>query len=111
VLPHSRAPRPAFRSALHSGDRDAVPNTAAFNAEVWRSQPSQREQIEAARGRHDARLILRRIMLPQVWITIARPGQRDDFLIKASLATAVIGIVDLTRVTAPFPPSPTSRWS
>jgi polar amino acid transport system permease protein len=45
-------------------------------------------------------LIFRRIMLPQIWIT-SLPGLVNEmtFLIKASPAIAVIGIVDLTRVT------------
>ena len=78
-------------------------NTAAFNAEVWRSaiRSFPREQVEAARAAGMTRaLILRRIMLPQVWIT-SLPGLVNEmtFLIKASPAIAVIGIVDLTRVT------------
>jgi polar amino acid transport system permease protein len=78
-------------------------NTAAFNAEVWRgailSFPN--EQLEAARAAGMTRtVIFRRIMLPQIWIT-SLPGLINEmtFLIKASPAIAVIGIVDLTRVT------------
>lgn len=78
-------------------------NTAAFNAEVWRAaiRSFPREQIEAARAAGMTRpLYFRRIMLPQIWIT-SLPGLVNEmtFLIKASPAIAVIGIVDLTRVT------------
>lgn len=78
-------------------------NTAAFNAEVWRAaiRSFPREQVEAARAAGMTRpLYFRRIMLPQIWIT-SLPGLINEmtFLIKASPAIAVIGIVDLTRVT------------
>lgn len=78
-------------------------NTAAFNAEVWRAaiRSFPREQVEAARAAGMTRpLYFRRIMLPQIWIT-SLPGLVNEmtFLIKASPAIAVIGIVDLTRVT------------
>jgi len=78
-------------------------NTAAFNAEVWRAaiRSFPHEQVEAARAAGMTRaLIFRRIMLPQIWIT-SLPGLVNEmtFLIKASPAIAVIGIVDLTRVT------------
>lgn len=78
-------------------------NTAAFNAEVWRAsiRSFPREQVEAARATGMTRfLFFRRIMLPQIWIT-SLPGLVNEmtFLIKASPAIAVIGIVDLTRVT------------
>jgi polar amino acid transport system permease protein len=78
-------------------------NTAAFNAEVWRAaiRSFPTEQIEAARAAGMTRnVIFRRIMLPQIWIT-SLPGLINEmtFLIKASPAIAVIGIVDLTRVT------------
>ena len=78
-------------------------NTAAFNAEIWRAaiRSFPREQIEAARAAGMSRvLIFRRIVLPQIWIT-ALPGLVNEMtlLIKASPAIAVIGIVDLTRVT------------
>ncbi|MSP80074.1 MAG: amino acid ABC transporter permease [Rhodospirillales bacterium] len=78
-------------------------NTAAFNAEVWRAaiRGFPREQVEAARAAGMTRpLYFRRIMLPQIWIT-SLPGLVNEmtFLIKASPAIAVIGIVDLTRVT------------
>jgi len=80
-----------------------VLNTAAFNAEVWRSaiRSFPREQVEAARAAGMTRgIIFRRIMLPQIWIT-SLPGLINEmtFLIKASPAIGVIGIVDLTRVT------------
>lgn len=78
-------------------------NTAAFNAEVWRAaiRSFPREQVEAARATGmTPPLYFRRIMLPQMWIT-SLPGLVNEmtFLIKASPAIAVIGIVDLTRVT------------
>ena len=78
-------------------------NTAAFNAEVWRAaiRSLPREQVEAARAAGMTRpLCFRRIMLPQIWIT-SLPGLVNEMtlLIKASPAIAVIGIVDLTRVT------------
>lgn len=78
-------------------------NTAAFNAEVWRAsiRSFPREQMEAARATGMTRyLFFRRIMLPQICIT-SLPGLVNEmtFLIKASPAIAVIGIVDLTRVT------------
>jgi polar amino acid transport system permease protein len=78
-------------------------NTAAFNAEVWRAaiRSFPQEQVDAARAAGMTRaLIFRRIMLPQIWIT-SLPGLVNEmtFLIKASPAVAVIGIVDLTRVT------------
>ena len=78
-------------------------NTAAFNAEVWRAaiRSFPAEQLEAARAAGMTRnVIFRRIMLPQIWIT-SLPGLINEmtFLIKASPAIAVIGIVDLTRVT------------
>jgi polar amino acid transport system permease protein len=78
-------------------------NTAAFNAEVWRAaiRSFPREQVEAARAVGMTRLLFfRRIMLPQIWIT-SLPGLVNEMtlLIKASPAIAVIGIVDLTRVT------------
>lgn len=80
-----------------------VLNTAAFNAEIWRASIHSfpREQMEAARATGMTRpLFFRRIMLPQIWIT-SLPGLVNEmtFLIKASPAIAVIGIVDLTRVT------------
>jgi polar amino acid transport system permease protein len=78
-------------------------NTAAFNAEVWRAaiRSFPREQVEAARAAGMTRpLFFRRIMLPQITIT-SLPGLVNEMtlLIKASPAIAVIGIVDLTRVT------------
>lgn len=78
-------------------------NTAAFNAEVWRAafMSFSRDQKEAALacGMTGA-VFFRRIMLPQM-ITSSLPGLVNEmsFLIKGSPAIAVIGIVDLTRVT------------
>ncbi|TBU90644.1 amino acid ABC transporter permease [Stutzerimonas kirkiae] len=78
-------------------------NTAAFNAEIWRSAfiSFSREQKEAALAcGMTNRLFFRRIMLPQM-LTSSLPGLVNEmsFLIKSSPAIAVIGIVDLTRVT------------
>ncbi|WP_277810478.1 amino acid ABC transporter permease [Chromohalobacter canadensis] len=78
-------------------------NTTAFNAEIWRSafRNFSREQSEAAMATGMTPWItFRRIMLPQMVIT-SLPGLVNEmsFLIKGSPAIAVIGIVDLTRVT------------
>lgn len=78
-------------------------NTASFNTEVWRSvyQAFPHSQIEAARAMGMTRaLYFRRIMLPQMWYA-ALPSLVNEMtlLIKASPAIAVIGVVDLTRVT------------
>lgn len=78
-------------------------NTASFNTEVWRSvyQAFPQSQIEAARAMGMTRaLYFRRIMLPQMWYA-ALPSLVNEMtlLIKASPAIAVIGVVDLTRVT------------
>lgn len=78
-------------------------NTAAFNTEVWRSVylAFPQSQIEAARAMGMTRaLYFRRIMLPQMWYA-ALPSLVNEMtlLIKASPAIAVIGVVDLTRVT------------
>ncbi len=79
-------------------------NTAAFNAEIWRSVHTAFPvaQIEAARAAGMTRLqYFRRIMLPQLWYS-ALPSLINEItiLVKASPAIAVIGIVDLTRVSA-----------
>lgn len=78
-------------------------NTASFNTEIWRSayQSFPVSQVEAARAMGMTRgLYFRRIMLPQMWYTALPPLVNEmTFLIKASPAIAVIGIVDLTRVT------------
>lgn len=78
-------------------------NTAAFNAEIWRAAflSFSREQKEAALAcGMTGRVFFRRIMLPQM-ISSSLPGLVNEmsFLIKGSPAIAVIGIVDLTRVT------------
>lgn len=78
-------------------------NTAAFNAEIWRSAflGFSREQREAALSCGMTPWILfSRIQFPQVMVS-SLPGLVNEmsFLIKASPAIAVIGIVDLTRVT------------
>ncbi|MCE3026967.1 amino acid ABC transporter permease [Salinicola sp. DM10] len=78
-------------------------NTTAFNAEIWSSafRNFSREQREAAMATGMTPWItFRRIMLPQMVIT-SLPGLINEmsFLIKGSPAIAVIGIVDLTRVT------------
>lgn len=78
-------------------------NTAAFNAEVWRAAlqaipPAQAEAARACGMRRGA--IFWRILLPQMCVR-ALPGLVNEMtmLVKASPAVAVIGIVDLTRVT------------
>ncbi|WP_025733478.1 amino acid ABC transporter permease [Carnimonas nigrificans] len=78
-------------------------NTTAFNAEIWRSafRNFSREQREAAMATGmTPGITFRRIMLPQMIIT-SLPGLINEmsFLIKGSPAIAVIGIVELTRVT------------
>ncbi len=78
-------------------------NTTAFNAEIWRSAFGNfsREQREAAMAMGMTPWVMfRRIMFPQLTIT-SLPGLVNEmsFLIKGSPAIAVIGIVDLTRVT------------
>jgi polar amino acid transport system permease protein len=78
-------------------------NTASFNTEIWRSvyQAFPLSQIEAARAMGMTRaLYFRRIMLPQMWYA-ALPALVNEMtlLIKASPAIAVVGVVDLTRVT------------
>nr|WP_301289323.1 amino acid ABC transporter permease [Natronocella acetinitrilica] len=78
-------------------------NTTAFNTEIWRSayQAFPRSQIEAAKALGMQRVpIFFRIMLPQMTYR-ALPALVNEmtFLVKASPAIAVIGIVDLTRVT------------
>lgn len=78
-------------------------NTTAFNAEIWRSafRNFSRDQREAAMAAGMTPWVtFRRIMLPQMMIT-SLPGLINEmsFLIKGSPAIAMIGIVDLTRVT------------
>ena len=78
-------------------------NTTAFNAEVWRAAfvSFSREQREAAMACGMTYFqFFRRIMLPQM-LTHSLPGLINEmtFLIKSSPAVAVIGVVDLTRVT------------
>ena len=78
-------------------------NTASFNTEVWRSvyQAFPQPQIEAARAMGMTRpLYFRRIMLPQMWYAALPPLVNEmTLLVKASPAIAVVGVVDLTRVT------------
>jgi polar amino acid transport system permease protein len=78
-------------------------NTTAFNAEIWRSALTSfsHEQLEAAKAAGmTTGLTLRRIMLPQM-LTTSLPGLVNEMslLVKSSPAIAMIGIVDLTRVT------------
>lgn len=78
-------------------------NTAAFNAEIWRNalENFSTGQIEAAQTLGMSRLTyFRRIMFPQMWI-LSLPALVNEmsFLIKGSPAIAVLGVVDLTRVT------------
>lgn len=78
-------------------------NTTAFNAEIWRTAflNFSREQREAALACGMTPVTLfRHIMLPQM-ITTSLPGLVNEmsFLVKSSPAIAIIGLVDLTRVT------------
>ncbi|HEJ2566262.1 amino acid ABC transporter permease [Pseudomonas aeruginosa] len=78
-------------------------NTTAFNAEIWRSALTSfsRQQLEAAKAAGMTNwLTLRRIMLPQM-VTTSLPGLVNEMslLVKSSPAIAMIGIVELTRVT------------
>ena len=78
-------------------------NTSAFNAEIWRGavQSFSKEQREAAQAcGMSSSLMFRRIMLPQM-VVASLPGLVNEmsFLIKGSPAVAIIGLVDLTRVT------------
>jgi len=79
-----------------------VVNTAAFNAEIWRGAflAFPREQKEAALAiGMTAGVFFRRIQLPQT-ITASLPGLINEasFVIKASPAIAVIGVVEITQV-------------
>ncbi|QGY32917.1 amino acid ABC transporter permease [Pantoea cypripedii] len=78
-------------------------NTTAFNAEIWRSsfQAFPREQIEAAYAAGMTRsLMLRRIILPQIIVSSLPMFINEmSLLLKSSPAVAVVGVVDLTRVT------------
>lgn len=78
-------------------------NTGAFNAEIWRGallgfSRDQRESALAC-GMTPWQLF-RRIMLPPM-LASSMPGLVNEmtFLIKGSPAIAVIGLVDLSRVT------------
>ncbi|MEZ9736515.1 amino acid ABC transporter permease [Vibrio cyclitrophicus] len=78
-------------------------NTSAFNAEIWRNAflNFSKGQMEAAEAIGMRRLTyFRRIMFPQM-VIMSLPALVNEmsFLIKGSPAIAVIGIVDLTRVT------------
>ena len=81
----------------------ATLNTSAFNAEIWRNafRTFPREQREAAESVGMRRwTYFRYIMLPQMWIeSLPALVNEMSFLIKGSPAIAVIGVVDLTRVT------------
>ncbi|PWW05948.1 amino acid ABC transporter permease [Mangrovibacter plantisponsor] len=78
-------------------------NTSAFNAEIWRNAFTHfpKEQKEAAEAVGMQRwTYFRYIMLPQMWIeSLPALVNEMSFLIKGSPAIAVIGVVDLTRVT------------
>lgn len=78
-------------------------NTTAFNAEIWRSAFNNfsKEQHEAAMAIGMTPLTyFRRILMPQAVITsLPNLVNEMSFLVKGSPAIAVIGIVDLTRVT------------
>jgi polar amino acid transport system permease protein len=78
-------------------------NTTAFNAEIWRSSFATfpREQIEAAKAAGMTKgLMLRRIMLPQMLVTsLPNLVNEMSLLVKSSPAIAMVGLVDLTRVS------------
>lgn len=78
-------------------------NTAAFNAEIWRSaiRNFSMDQREAAYACGMTEwTFFRHIMLPQIF-SVSLPALVNEmsFLIKGSPAVAIIGLVDLTRVT------------
>ncbi|MBF9002566.1 MULTISPECIES: amino acid ABC transporter permease [Vibrio] len=78
-------------------------NTAAFNAEIWRSaiRNFSKDQKEAAFACGMTEwTFFRHVMLPQI-ISVSLPPLVNEmsFLIKGSPAVAIIGLVDLTRVT------------
>lgn len=78
-------------------------NTTAFNAEIWRNAfiNFSSGQKEAAEAMGMGRITyFRRIMFPQMLI-MSLPALVNEmsFLIKGSPAIAVIGVVELTRVT------------
>ncbi|TBU75547.1 amino acid ABC transporter permease [Phytopseudomonas daroniae] len=90
-------------------------NTTAFNAEIWRSalESFPREQLEAAKSvGMTPGVALRRIALPQMFLRgLPALVNEATFLVKASPAVAVIGLVELTRTTqrisaATFEPMP-----
>lgn len=78
-------------------------NTSAFNAEIWRTAflnfPRDQQEAALASGMMPATMFAN-IMLPQMIIT-SLPGLVNEmtFLLKSSPAIAIIGLVDLTRVT------------
>jgi His/Glu/Gln/Arg/opine family amino acid ABC transporter permease subunit len=79
-------------------------NTSAFHAEIWRASiiDFPPDQLEAAYAMGMTRtLAFRRIVLPQAW-RASLPGMVNEmtFLVKASPAIAVIGVVDLARAAA-----------
>jgi polar amino acid transport system permease protein len=89
--------------AVTAGVLSLTLNTACFHSEVWRAslQSLPRQQIESAKAvGMTPPVAFRRIVLPQVTLT-SLPGLVNEItlLVKASPAIAVIGIVDLTRVT------------
>lgn len=78
-------------------------NTSAFNAEIWRAavQSFSKEQREACLACGMSRsLMFRRVMLPQM-VVASLPGLVNEmsFIVKGSPAVAIIGLVELTRVT------------
>lgn len=75
----------------------------AFNAEIWRAafESFPKEQVEAGKAAGMTRgLMMRRIMLPQMFVT-SLPALVNEMslLVKSSPAIAMVGLVDLTRVT------------
>jgi polar amino acid transport system permease protein len=77
-------------------------NTSAFNAEIWRNAFRTFPRTAGSGGVGGMRrwTYFRYIMLPQMWIeSLPALVNEMSFLIKGSPAIAVIGVVDLTRVT------------
>jgi polar amino acid transport system permease protein len=97
---------PAFGINLNcitAGIISLTVNTTAFNAEIFRSalEKFSHDQKEAAYSIGMTNwTFYRYIMLPQIF-TISLPALVNEmsFLIKGTPAVAMIGVIDLTRVT------------
>lgn len=79
-------------------------NTAAFNCEIWRAGllAFPHDQLEAAGAYGMTRpLLLRRIVLPQLWrISLGPLVNEMTILLKGTPAVAVIGVVEITRAAS-----------